>query len=59
MEKPLILTVKILDINDNAPVFSQSIFQGEIEENSASSKSSAVNTTFNFFCLTFRYKHHL
>uniref|UniRef100_A0A8C2R445 Cadherin domain-containing protein n=1 Tax=Capra hircus TaxID=9925 RepID=A0A8C2R445_CAPHI len=36
VEKPLILTVKILDINDNAPVFSQSIFQGEIEENSAS-----------------------
>ncbi|KAM9225694.1 desmoglein-3 [Dugong dugon] len=36
VEKPLILTVKILDINDNAPVFSQSIFTGEIEENSAS-----------------------
>nr|XP_040126312.1 desmoglein-3 [Ictidomys tridecemlineatus] len=36
VEKPLILTVKILDINDNPPVFSQSIFQGEIEENSAS-----------------------
>uniref|UniRef100_A0A8P0PD47 Desmoglein 2 n=1 Tax=Canis lupus familiaris TaxID=9615 RepID=A0A8P0PD47_CANLF len=36
VEKPLILTVKILDVNDNAPVFSQSIFMGEIEENSAS-----------------------
>ncbi|XP_007130608.2 desmoglein-3 [Physeter macrocephalus] len=36
VEKLLILTVKILDINDNAPVFSQSIFMGEIEENSAS-----------------------
>ncbi|XP_047382045.1 desmoglein-3 isoform X2 [Sciurus carolinensis] len=36
VEKPLILTVKILDVNDNAPVFSQSIFKGEIEENSAS-----------------------
>ncbi|XP_008071579.1 desmoglein-3 [Carlito syrichta] len=35
IEKPLILTVKILDVNDNAPVFSQSIFTGEIEENSA------------------------
>ncbi|KAM8783999.1 desmoglein-3 isoform 2-T2 [Rhynchonycteris naso] len=34
VEKPLILTVKILDINDNPPVFSQSIFMGEIEENS-------------------------
>ncbi|XP_055481639.1 desmoglein-3 [Psammomys obesus] len=36
VERPLILTVKILDVNDNAPVFSQTIFKGEIEENSAS-----------------------
>ncbi|XP_037661502.1 desmoglein-3 [Choloepus didactylus] len=36
VEKPLILTVKILDVNDNPPKFSQSIFMGEIEENSAS-----------------------
>uniref|UniRef100_A0A8C5K0C0 Desmoglein 3 n=1 Tax=Jaculus jaculus TaxID=51337 RepID=A0A8C5K0C0_JACJA len=36
VERPLMLTVKILDVNDNSPVFSQSIFQGEIEENSAS-----------------------
>ncbi|XP_013012523.1 desmoglein-3 isoform X2 [Cavia porcellus] len=36
VEKPLILTVKILDVNDNAPVFSQTIFKGEIEENSNS-----------------------
>ncbi|XP_036061088.1 desmoglein-3 [Onychomys torridus] len=35
VERPLILTVKILDVNDNAPVFSQTIFNGEIEENSA------------------------
>ncbi|XP_006899627.1 PREDICTED: desmoglein-3 [Elephantulus edwardii] len=35
VERPLILTVKILDINDNPPVFAQSIFMGEIEENSA------------------------
>ncbi|XP_053427644.1 desmoglein-3 [Nycticebus coucang] len=35
VEQPLILTVKILDVNDNPPVFSQSIFMGEIEENSA------------------------
>ncbi|XP_042531098.1 desmoglein-3 [Dipodomys spectabilis] len=36
VEKPLILTVRILDVNDNPPVFSQTIFMGEIEENSAS-----------------------
>uniref|UniRef100_O35902 Desmoglein-3 n=1 Tax=Mus musculus TaxID=10090 RepID=DSG3_MOUSE len=36
VERPLILTVKILDVNDNPPIFSQTIFKGEIEENSAS-----------------------
>ncbi|XP_060029643.1 desmoglein-3 [Erinaceus europaeus] len=36
MERPLVLVVKILDVNDNPPVFSQSVFMGEIEENSAS-----------------------
>ncbi|XP_072460576.1 desmoglein-3 [Notamacropus eugenii] len=35
VETPLVLTVKILDVNDNAPVFAQSVFYGEIEENSA------------------------
>ncbi|XP_019487167.1 PREDICTED: desmoglein-3 [Hipposideros armiger] len=46
VEKPLILTVKILDINDNAPVFSQSLFMGEIEENSpANSLVMILNAT--------------
>ncbi|XP_054439473.1 desmoglein-3 [Pteronotus mesoamericanus] len=46
VEKPLTLTVKILDINDNAPVFSQSIFMGEIEENSpANSLVMILNAT--------------
>ncbi|XP_045043791.2 desmoglein-3 isoform X2 [Desmodus rotundus] len=46
VEKPLILTVKILDINDNPPVFSQSIFMGEIEENSpANSLVMILNAT--------------
>ncbi|XP_004606097.2 desmoglein-3 [Sorex araneus] len=35
VERPLILTVKILDVNDNPPVFSQRVFMGEVEENSA------------------------
>ncbi|XP_037365612.1 desmoglein-3 [Talpa occidentalis] len=42
VEKPLILTVKILDINDNPPVFSQSIFMGEIEENSATNSQVMI-----------------
>ncbi|XP_023612172.1 desmoglein-3 [Myotis lucifugus] len=46
VEKPLILTVKILDINDNPPVFSQSVFMGEIEENSpANSLVMILNAT--------------
>lgn len=34
LEKPLELRVRVLDINDNPPVFSMSTFVGEIEENS-------------------------
>ncbi|XP_069813770.1 desmoglein-4-like [Dendropsophus ebraccatus] len=34
VEKPLQMRVRILDINDNPPVFSQSVFVGAIEENS-------------------------
>ncbi|CAK6448037.1 unnamed protein product [Pipistrellus nathusii] len=46
VEKPLVLTVKILDINDNPPVFSQDIFMGEIEENSpANSLVMILNAT--------------
>ncbi|XP_036888358.1 desmoglein-3 [Sturnira hondurensis] len=46
VEKPLILTVKIIDINDNPPVFSQSVFMGEIEENSpANSLVMILNAT--------------
>ncbi|KAM5157083.1 desmoglein-4-like [Mantella aurantiaca] len=32
VEKPLKLTVKIQDINDNPPIFSQTVFAGSVEE---------------------------
>uniref|UniRef100_A0A667IZI3 Desmoglein-1 n=1 Tax=Lynx canadensis TaxID=61383 RepID=A0A667IZI3_LYNCA len=34
LERPLELRVRVLDINDNPPVFSMSTFLGQIEENS-------------------------
>ncbi|XP_075069562.1 desmoglein-4-like [Mixophyes fleayi] len=34
VEKPLEMRVRVLDINDNSPVFSQSVFVGSIEERS-------------------------
>ncbi|KAF3829877.1 hypothetical protein GH733_001828 [Mirounga leonina] len=35
LEKPLELRIKVLDINDNEPVFTQDVFAGSIEELSA------------------------
>ncbi|XP_052597564.1 desmoglein-2 [Peromyscus californicus insignis] len=35
LEKPLELRIKVLDINDNEPVFSQDVFVGSVEELSA------------------------
>lgn len=35
LEKPLELRIKVLDINDNEPVFTQDVFVGSIEELSA------------------------
>ncbi|KAM8783994.1 desmoglein-2 [Rhynchonycteris naso] len=35
LEKPLDLRIKVLDINDNEPVFTQNIFVGSVEELSA------------------------
>ncbi|MEE6464132.1 hypothetical protein FKM82_006189 [Ascaphus truei] len=36
LEKPLELRVRVMDINDNPPVFSQSVFYGSVEECSQS-----------------------
>ncbi|XP_048452175.1 desmoglein-2-like [Rhincodon typus] len=33
-EKPIELSVKVLDINDNPPVFTKQVFQGSVEEQS-------------------------
>lgn len=38
LEPPLELRVRVLDINDNAPIFSQATFMGSIEESSMESK---------------------
>ncbi|XP_063087874.1 desmoglein-2 [Cavia porcellus] len=35
LEKPLELRIKVLDINDNKPVFTQEVFTGSVEELSA------------------------
>lgn len=40
LEKPLELRIKVLDINDNEPVFTQEVFVGSIEELSAARKST-------------------
>ena len=40
LEKPIELRIKVLDINDNEPVFTQDVFVGSVEELSAASKSS-------------------
>uniref|UniRef100_A0A8D2J4B6 Desmoglein 2 n=1 Tax=Varanus komodoensis TaxID=61221 RepID=A0A8D2J4B6_VARKO len=32
VEKPLDLRIKVLDVNDNSPVFSQEVFSGSVEE---------------------------
>ncbi|KAM7125019.1 desmoglein-4 isoform 2-T2 [Molossus nigricans] len=34
LERPLELRVKVMDINDNPPVFTQNVYTGNIEENS-------------------------
>ncbi|XP_016051471.1 PREDICTED: desmoglein-4 [Miniopterus natalensis] len=34
LERPLELRVKVMDINDNPPVFTQNVYTGSIEENS-------------------------
>uniref|UniRef100_A0A8C3SMF4 Desmoglein 2 n=1 Tax=Chelydra serpentina TaxID=8475 RepID=A0A8C3SMF4_CHESE len=36
VEKPIDLRIKVMDINDNFPVFSEEIFRGSVEELSAS-----------------------
>lgn len=39
LEQPLELRIKVLDINDNEPVFTQDVFVGSVEELSAARKS--------------------
>lgn len=39
LEKPLELRIKVLDVNDNEPVFTQDVFVGSVEELSAAGQS--------------------
>lgn len=39
LEKPLELRIKVLDVNDNEPVFTQDVFVGSVEELSVARKS--------------------
>ncbi|XP_038622446.1 desmoglein-3-like [Tachyglossus aculeatus] len=46
VERLLVLRVKVLDINDNPPIFSQTVFSGQVEENSPiNTLIMAVNAT--------------
>lgn len=44
LEEPIDLPIKVVDINDNFPVFSHEVFVGSIEE-----LSETGNFIFNFF----------
>lgn len=44
LEEPIDLPIKILDINDNFPVFSHEVFVGSVEE-----LSETGNIIFNLF----------
>lgn len=46
LEEPIDLPIKVVDINDNFPVFSHEVFVGSIEE-----LSETGNFIFNFFFL--------
>ncbi|XP_018410808.1 PREDICTED: desmoglein-1-like, partial [Nanorana parkeri] len=47
VESPLQLTVKIQDINDNAPIFSQMVFAGSVEERSQANTLVMVINAFD------------
>lgn len=47
--------VKVIDQNDNKPVFSQNTFEGQVAENSAQGTDSVFNLSLLVMCACFTF----
>lgn len=49
LEEPIDLPIKVVDINDNFPVFSHEVFVGSVEELSETGNFILISFWFSFF----------